>query len=80
MFCPILGGKKVLNDSMSYSAIYEKLKTYLAVLGIDAAETPHSMRAGCAVTLAMSRTVKTKGVMDHIGWFSRKVLSITVGQ
>ena len=72
LFRPILGGKTVLNDSMSYSAIYEKLKAYLSVLGIDEGETPHSMRAGCAVTLALSGFVETKDAMNHIGWFSKK--------
>ena len=67
LFRPVLGGKTVLNDSMSYSAIYERLKTYLSVLGIDEGETPHSMRAGCAVTLALSGSVETKDVMNHIG-------------
>ena len=47
---------------MSYSAIYERLKTYLSVLGIDEGETPHSMRAGCAVTLALLGSVQTKDV------------------
>ena len=31
MFHPVLGAKTVLNESISYSAIYEKLKTYLLV-------------------------------------------------
>ena len=48
----------------------ERLKTYLSVLGIDSGETPHSMTAGCAVTLAMSGKVKTREMMDHIGWSS----------
>ena len=69
---PVLGAKTVLNESISYSAIYERLKTYLSVLGIDSGETPHSMRAGCAVTLAMSGKVKTREMMDHIGWSSGK--------
>ena len=47
---------------MSYSAIYERLKTYLSVLGIDEGEKPHSMRAGCAVTLALLGSVQTKDV------------------
>ena len=63
---------KVLDDCMSYSAIYERLKTYLSILGIDDGETPHSMRAGCAVTLALTGSVDTKGMMDHIGWFSKR--------
>ena len=67
MFRPILGAKTVLNESISYSAINERLKTYLSVLGIYSGETPHSMRAECAVTLVMSGKVKTREMMDHIG-------------
>ena len=33
---------------------------------------PHSMRAGCAVTLTLTGSVETKGVMDYIGWFSKR--------
>lgn len=72
LFRPVLGGKTVLNDSMSYSVTYERLKTYLSALGIDDGETPHSMRAGWAVTLALSGSVETKDLMNHIGWFGKK--------
>ena len=40
--------------------------------GIDDSETLHSMWAGCAVTHALKGSVETKGVMDHIGWFSKR--------
>lgn len=33
--------------------MYERLKFYLKILGIDEGETPHSLRAGCAITLAI---------------------------
>ena len=72
LFRPVMGSMKVLDDCMSYSAIYERLKTYLSILGIDDGETPHSMRAGCAVTLALTGSVDTKGMMDHIGWLSKR--------
>ena len=32
----------------------------------------HSMRAGCAVTLALTGSVDMKGMRDHIGWFSKR--------
>ena len=60
LFRPVLGGKTVLNDSLSYSEIYEILKTYLSLSGIDEVEMLHSMRAGCAVTLALSGSVDQK--------------------
>ena len=44
----------------------------IAATGINHGETPHSMRAGCAVTLALTGSVDTKGMMDHIGWFSKR--------
>ena len=72
LFRPVMGSMKVQDDCVSYSAIYERLKTYLSILGIDDDETPHSMRAGCAVTFALTGSVETKGVMDHIGWFSKR--------
>ena len=62
---------RVLDQPVSYSVIYERLKTYLRVLDIDEGETPHSFRAGCAVSLAMSGSVKNVGqIMKHIGWFA----------
>ena len=35
LFRPVIGSMKVLDDCMSYSAINERLKTYLSILGID---------------------------------------------
>lgn len=43
---------------------------YLRVLDIDDGETPHSLRAGCAVALALSGSVQTVGqIMRHVGQF-----------
>ncbi|KAK3089930.1 hypothetical protein FSP39_007698 [Pinctada imbricata] len=63
----------VLEDAVTYSAIYERLKYYLQILGIDEGETPHSLRAGCAVTLAISKENTAKDIMSHIGWSSLKM-------
>lgn len=71
LFRPVARDDRVLDESISYSAIYERLKTYLSTLGINEGETPHSMRSGCAVTLELSGSAKTSGeMMQHIGWFS----------
>lgn len=65
---------KVLDAPVTYSAIYERLQFYLQTLGIDEGETPHSLRAGCAITLAMmGENVQTDSVMSHIGWSSSKM-------
>ncbi|XP_062602975.1 uncharacterized protein LOC134264730 [Saccostrea cucullata] len=61
----------VLNTPLSYSSIYERLKTYLRILGLDEGETPHSLRAGCAVTLALS-DADCEQLKSHIGWSDSK--------
>lgn len=54
---------------MEYSAIYERLKCYLVTLGIHEGETPHSLRGGFAITMAVSGAVKGPGeLMQHVGW------------
>lgn len=54
---------------MSYSDVYERLRTYLRIMDIDDGETPHSFRAGCAVALALSRSLQNIGqIMGHVGW------------
>ena len=71
LFRVVSEDSRVLDQPVSYSVIYERLKTYLRVLDIDEGETPHSFRAGCAVSLAMSGSVKNVGqIMKHIGWFA----------
>lgn len=70
----ILGGDKkhVLESPVSHSTMYSRLELYLGVLNIDEGETPHSLRGGCAVTLAASGSEKMGEIMDHVGWFSKK--------
>lgn len=54
---------------MEYSGIYERLKCYLVTLGIHEGETPHSLRGGFAITMAVSGAVKGPGeLMQHVGW------------
>lgn len=40
---------KVLEQPVSYSFVYESLRTYLRVLNIDNRETSHSFWADCTV-------------------------------
>ncbi len=60
---------QVLEEPITYDAIYERLKHYLNTLGIDEGESPHSLRGGCAVTLrAASSGTGADSLMQHIGW------------
>lgn len=52
---------RVLEQPVSYSVVYERLRMYLRVLDIDDGETPHSLRAGCAVALALSGSEQNVG-------------------
>lgn len=47
------------------------MKGYLRTLGIDEGETPHSLRGGCAITLAVNGCGNTRDIMDQAGWFSK---------
>lgn len=57
----------MLDTPISYSSYYERLKYYLRTLGLDDEEKPHSLRTGCAVTLALS-DVDSQQLMSHVGW------------
>lgn len=53
--------------------VYERLRYYLSVIGLYEGETPHSFRAGCAITMALSNAANSVDqVMQHIGWFSKE--------
>ncbi|XP_065927831.1 uncharacterized protein [Magallana gigas] len=70
LFRVVTEGARVLDQPVSYSVVYDRLRVYLRKLGADEGETPHSFRAGCAVTLAMSGSVSEVGqIMRHVGWF-----------
>ena len=64
--------RDVLDDHVSYSTMYDRLKYYLAVLGIDQGESLHSFRCGSAITLGLS-SGSSQIVQDHIGWASDSV-------
>lgn len=49
------------------SAPYNRLKGYLKDLGIDEGETPHSLRSGCSITLALLGIPK-HAIAQHVGW------------
>ena len=69
LFRPVLENGVVLNQSLSFSAIYDRLLLYLTTLNIYDGETLHSLRSGYALTLAMSSAeVSAQNVMQHVGW------------
>ncbi|KAK3082488.1 hypothetical protein FSP39_021776 [Pinctada imbricata] len=83
LFRPMSDSGTVLNEALSYSAIYERLREYLSRVGLYDGETPHSFRAGCAVHMLMSKSAESVDDMkQHIGWatdesakyYSREVL------
>ena len=62
----------MLDKAVSYSVMYERLKYYLTSLGLFEDETPHSFRAGCTITMALSGSAdNAEQAMKHIGWFSK---------
>ena len=73
LFRIITESGRVLNKSVTYSSIYERFRGYLLSLGIWEGETPHSMRAGCAIMLAGSTDTDTLGLMNHVGWKSERM-------
>ena len=77
LFRPLdTGKKKVLDEGVSTSAMYSRLRSYLKTLGLDEGETTHSIRGGggCAVTMALSGYGTSEDIMKHVGWFSENSL------
>lgn len=60
-------GKSVLR--MTSDVAYKQLKTHLRAIAIDEGETPHGIRAGNSISLALGG-VGSSSVMSHIGWKS----------
>ncbi len=72
LFRPVGSEGRVLDEGLSYASIYDRLKVYLKVLGIDAGETPHGLRAGCAITMACAEGVSGgSDIMQHVGWSTK---------
>ena len=73
LFRVVLENGRVISQNVTYSVMYERLIQYLTLLGIYEGETPHSFRAGCAVTLALSGSVDNIGqMMNHVGWYGEE--------
>ena len=73
LFRPMTPAGIVLEAPLSYEAVYDRLKYYLNTLEINDGETPHSLRAGCAITLHKTNASGTDQtpVMSHVGWKSQ---------
>ena len=66
-------GSSVTAEPFLGSAVYNRLKFYLGALGLDSGETPHSLRAGCSITLSLLG-VPEGAILKHIGWRSASML------
>lgn len=75
LFRPTAENGLILSESLSYAAIYSRLKGYLSTLGIDEGETPHSLRGGCALTMFAAGT-KSEGMMQHVGWHTKESVDL----
>ena len=51
------------------SSVYNRFKQYLKDAGLDGGETPHSLHAGCSITLKLLGVSKSD-IAKHIGWHS----------
>jgi hypothetical protein len=77
LFRPVASDNLVLDQPLSHSAIYDRLKFYLSTLQIFEGETPHSLRGGSSITLRSltqqnQATQDDQAIMDHIGWRSKQ--------
>lgn len=51
------------------SSVYNHFKQYFKDPGLDVRKTPHSLRAGCSITLELLGFSKSD-IAKHIGWCS----------
>ena len=59
----------VVDQPLTSSTSESRLKLYLKQANLDAGETLHSFRCGCALTLTFSGS-QVADVMSHVGWSS----------
>ena len=68
-FRPTDETRHFVNRPLSSAAAEHRLKLYLKEARTDAAETLHSFRSGCALTLAFSGSALAD-LLTHVGWSS----------
>ncbi len=67
LFRPTNPQGDVVDKPLSGSTAQQKLKLYLKEAHLDEGETLHSLRSGCAITLALSGA-QLADVMSNVGW------------
>ena len=67
LFRPTTPQGEVIDKPLASSTIQQRLKLYLKEARIDEGETLHSLRAGCAISLALS-DAQLADIMSHVGW------------
>ena len=55
------------------SSVYNRFKQYLKDAGLDDGETPHSLRAGCSITLELLGVSKS-AIAKHLSWRSSNMV------
>lgn len=64
---------RVLDRPVSYYGMYSRLMEYLVTLNLYDGETPHGLRAGCAILMGMSGEMGSSSeIMNHVGWATEK--------
>ena len=66
-------GNSVTEQPFVGSAVYNRLKLYLQKINADEAETPHSSRAGCSITLSLLGVHK-EDISRHVGWANTRMV------
>ena len=66
LFRPTTPQRDVIDKPLSSSTAQQRLKLYLKEARLDEGETLHSLRSGCAITLALSGS-QLADVMSHVG-------------
>ncbi|KAL9955934.1 hypothetical protein ACROYT_G037338 [Oculina patagonica] len=67
LFRPTNPQGDVVGKPLSGSTAQQRLELYLKEAHLDEGETLHSLRSGCAITLALSGA-QLADVMSHVGW------------
>ena len=69
LFRPTDQKGRIVDQPLTSSTTESRLKLYLRQANIDAGETLHSFRSGCALTLTFSGS-NLADIMSHVGWSS----------
>lgn len=74
-FWLVIEGGRVLDVLVIYFVMYERLKFYFKILGIDEGEMLYSLCVGCVIMLVIGGgKVQVDGIMFYIGWLGIKIV------